>query len=363
MARKIRGYLKNKHLVILLSITLVIVIGCGLLIAKHIHDENTFVLKDTHPTFVYKCDGNPESMECLMKTYQTYTEKKGVAAAFIKLESAYQTDPNVRANCHLLTHDIGRTEADVVDNIDTAYEQGNNFCWSGYYHGVMESVVSRIGIAKLPKAIPNICASIAKAKPYSFYDFNCVHGLGHGIMDVTGSNIFASLKMCDLLTDTWSQQSCYGGVFMENEMDEVNPDHHTNYLIAGQPMYPCTAVADEYKGQCYLMQTSHVLRVENEDFSKVFLQCGAVEPAFVDDCYQSLGRDASGNSDSTVTATVGTCMLGQNEDAQSNCIIGAVKDFISYYHSTVQANTLCNALKPSLQTICQSTKVSYYTSF
>jgi hypothetical protein len=304
-----------------------------------------------------------ESMQCLEKTYQTYTEKKGVAAAFVKLEAAYNTDPNVRANCHLLTHDIGRTEADVVGNIDVAYEQGNNFCWSGYYHGVMESVVSRIGPAKLPEEIPTICASIAKAKPYSFYDFNCVHGLGHGIMDITDSNVFKSLNMCDLLTDTWSQQSCYGGVFMENEMDEVNVDHHTNYLKAGQPMYPCTAVADKYKGECYLMQTSHVLRVDNDSFAEVFSQCAVIEPAYVDDCYQSLGRDASGNSNSTIGPTVTSCMTGQNEDAQSNCIVGAVKDFISYYHSDVQAGALCKALDARLQPTCEATKVEYYSTF
>lgn len=314
-------------------------------------------------TFSYNCNGDSESLLCLEQSYQSITEQKGVAAAFVKLKASYNTDPAVHADCHQLAHVIGRTEADIVNNVDTAYALGDNFCWSGYYHGVMESIVTKVGVNNLPKALPSICAPVAVQKPYSFYAFNCFHGLGHGIMDVTSSNLFSSLEMCNLLTTSWDQQSCYGGVFMENEMDEVNPDHTTTYLKAGQPMYPCTAVADTYKEQCYLMQTSHALRVANENFATVFTECSNIESAYVDFCYQSLGRDASGNSSSSVGPTVSNCMLGQTTDAKQNCVVGAVKDFISYYHSETQANTLCEALPTDIQPICQTTKTQYYATF
>jgi len=314
-------------------------------------------------TFNYACNGDKNSILCLDQEYKTSVQNVGVAATFKKLKAAYATNASVRADCHQLAHVIGRTEADKVNDVDEAYSQGDNFCWSGYYHGVMESIVTKIGAANLPAKLPTICASIKAQKPYSFYHYNCVHGLGHGIMDVYNSDLFKSLKTCDLLTDSWESQSCYGGVFMENEMDEVNPDHHTDYLKADQPMYPCTAVDEQYKYQCYLMQTSHALRLVNYDFTQVFTECSNVESNYVDVCYQSLGRDASGNSSSDVDKTKATCMLGSNQDAQSNCIIGAVKDFISYYHSDTQANDLCQSLDSSLQSICQSTKTQYYSTF
>ena len=353
----LRKYLRIKNIAIVAGLAL-FVVGAQLLWN---HEHQT--VQPVAYTFTYNCNGDPESILCLEKSYQTYTAQKGVAAAFVKLKAAYKTDPAVQADCHQLTHVIGRTEADMVNNVDIAYAQGDNFCWSGYYHGVMESIVSRIGASNLPKALPTICAPIQSKQPYSFYAFNCFHGLGHGAMDVSNSNLFASLKMCDLLPDDWTQESCYGGVFMENEMDEVNPDHHTVYLKAGQPMYPCTAVADKYKQQCYLMQTSHALRAANQNFSQVFTECSVIGQAYVDSCYQSLGRDASGSSDSTVAPTVYACMLGQTEDAKENCVIGAVKDFISYYHSDQQANGLCNALPSDLQSVCQTTKTSYYATF
>lgn len=358
MLRKtLRKYFRKKY-VVLAGGLIIFIVGAQLLY-NHAHPTASPVAS----TFNYNCSGGPESMLCLEKNYQTITEQKGVAAAFAKLKAAYNTDPNVQSDCHQIAHVIGRTEADKVNNVDAAYAQGDNFCWSGYYHGVMEAIVVKVGKNNLPKALPTICAQLAKEKPYSFEHYNCVHGLGHGIMDVNDSELFKSLGECDLLKDPWEQQSCYGGVFMENEMDEVNPDHSTVYFKAGQPMYPCTAVADKYKGQCYLMQTSHALRVANEDFSQVFTECSNVDAQYVDTCYQSLGRDASGNSSSTVGPTVSNCMLGQSEDAKQNCIIGAVKDFISYYHSDKQANSLCEALPSDMQPTCQTTKTQYYATF
>jgi hypothetical protein len=56
-------------------------------------------------------------------------------------------------------------------------------------------------------------------------------------------------------------------------------------------------------------------------------------------------------------------MLGQTTDAQSNCFIGAVKDFISYYHSDKQAEALCQVLDASLQPTCETTKTQYYATF
>lgn len=314
-------------------------------------------------TFTYKCNGDPEGILCLEQSYQKYTSQYGVAPAFVKLKAAYNTDAAVRADCHLLSHIIGRTAADTARSVDDAYSQGDNFCWSGYYHGVMESIVSRINEQALPAKIPAICADLKKDKPYSFYHYNCVHGLGHGILDVYRGDLFTALKLCDRLTDSWEQESCYGGVFMENEMDEISHDRPTVYLKSDQPMYPCTTVADRYKQQCYLMQTSHALRLANEDFSVVFAECSEVDAAYVDTCYQSLGRDASGNTSSTLAPTKASCLLGPTEDAQTNCIIGAVKDFISYYHSDKQANELCNALSSSLQSTCQTTKTEYYSAF
>ena len=111
------------------------------------------------------------------------------------------------------------------------------------------------------------------------------------------------------------------------------------------------------------MQTSYMLTVSNENFARVFDLCRQVEAPYIDTCHQSLGRDASGRSVSDITKTRATCMLGANFHEQSNCLIGAVKDFISYFHSDQQARGLCAAMPAEFGELCGQTIVSYYKTF
>ena len=150
---------------------------------------------------------------------------------------------------------------------------------------------------------------------------------------------------------------------MENVIVD-NKNHFTKYLTPNDPLYPCDAVGETYKGTCYLMQTSYMLKVTSGNFGKVFDLCSSVEQQYRNTCFESLGRDASGRSISQVGATKATCALGSTEEARVHCIIGAVKDFISYFHSDTQAKGLCQALEEeALKSACASTTQSYYQSF
>lgn len=146
---------------------------------------------------------------------------------------------------------------------------------------------------------------------------------------------------------------------MENIIVD-NKNHFTKYLNPQDPLYPCNAVAQVYRGTCYLMQTSYMLKVTNEDFAKVFSLCGTAEQAFQSVCYQSLGRDASGHTVSDVAATKAICAMGKDFSQQSNCVIGAVKDFISYHHSDSEAKALCSSFEDAqLRSVCFATAESY----
>jgi hypothetical protein len=150
---------------------------------------------------------------------------------------------------------------------------------------------------------------------------------------------------------------------MENVMAENNPSHPSKYLKADSPLYPCTDVGTKYKTECYKMQTSYALETQGNDFSKVFNLCGTVEDDFRPTCYQSLGRDASSQSISEAQQTKSTCMLGEDYEARSNCVVGAVKDFISYYHDDAQAKELCESLDADLRALCLQTGEEYYKNF
>ena len=322
----------------------------------------TTTVDQTSAGVLKPCPNSSTDFYCYQDYYTKLVKQKGVAAAFVVLKKEYDLNPYVRSQCHPITHVIGRTADLIYGSVAKAYEHGDAFCWSGYYHGVMETASEKIGLEKIAGSLNDICTEIPGKANYSFDYYNCVHGLGHGVMDVTGDDLFKSLNLCDNLSGGWEKTSCYGGVFMENVIID-NQGQFTKYLKPSEPLYPCNAVDEAYKGSCYLMQTSYMLKVTHYDFNKVFGLCRQADSGYVDTCFQSLGRDASGQSLSVAEPTKQKCDMGANYEEKSNCIIGAVKDFVSYYHSDVQAKAFCNILSSDLKQICLDTTVSYYKIF
>ncbi len=53
-------------------------------------------------------------------------------------------------------------------------------------------------------------------------------------------------------------------------------------------------------------------------------------------------------------------MLGEDHEAQTNCLDGAVKGFIYHYNSDQQAKALCESLNADLRTVCLQKAEEYY---
>ena len=299
---------------------------------------------------------------CFEERYKDLVANNSIAAAFVDLKVRYDENVQVRSLCHPLVHVIGRAAVKKYPDVGEAYRKGDSFCWSGYYHGVMEGILRKTASQDLPHVMNNICESIPGKDAYSFDYYNCVHGLGHGVMYITQNELFDALILCDSLEGTWERESCYGGVFMENVITDFE-NHFTNYLRPEEPLYPCTAVPEKNKHACYLMQTSYMLKTNGYNFIDAFAQCSTVEDEHKNTCYQSIGRDASGSTLSDVARTSAYCMLGKGSRQQNNCVIGAVKDFISYFHSNVQAKQLCKVFSTDTEKICLDTANFYYRSF
>jgi hypothetical protein len=304
------------------------------------------------------CPGG--DLTCFRDHYRALVLAKDVDAAFVDIKDAYDKAEPVKANCHQLVHVIGRAAGDKFGDLAKAYGEGDDFCSSGYYHGVIEAIIAKIGYDQLRPKMDTICAGATADKKYSLYHYNCVHGLGHGVMAVSRSELFESLTTCDSLTDTWERESCFGGVFMENIMAEANPHHTTKYLKSEDPVYPCNAVGVPYKTQCYGMQSSYMLKVAGYDFGKVFGMCDTVEADFRHVCYESIGRDASGSTISNAEPTRDICMKGRDQAARAGCVTGAVKDFVYYHHSNQAGEAFCAVLDATLRDGCLSVARSFH---
>ena len=86
---------------------------------------------------------------------------------------------------------------------------------SGCYHGVLEAYfLSQPTVGQAQVAA--VCNGQIKADEKLILKFQCVHGLGHGLMMYLDHNLPKALQYCDYQAADWDRQSCYGGVFMEN---------------------------------------------------------------------------------------------------------------------------------------------------
>jgi hypothetical protein len=316
------------------------------------------------------CSGDSASeYACYQRRYQALVRELGVEAAFAELKGEIARDDLASSNCHQLTHVIGRVAAEIYGDISGSYARGDSFCGSGYYHGVMETVVAKIGPEKVLEEANTLCADLRERQERSIYHYNCAHGLGHGFMGIQENELFESLETCDTLPDTWERNRCYGGVFMENVLVEDDPSHPSKYLKADRPLYPCDEVGTRYKDECYQRQTSEALKTQGNDFARVFDLCSTVEDGFRPSCYQGIGWDASVQSlkrsigDAAVNEATGTlCVLGEDHEAQFNCVVGAVEYFIRHYYSDAQARAFCESLGANLRSDCLREAEEYYGS-
>jgi hypothetical protein len=333
-------------------------------VAQHGAPEQT----ETSGT-ILECSGaSATDHACYQQRYGSLVRVSGVEAAFAKLKDEFTEDEFVNSNCHHLTHVIGRAAAEFYGDITGAYSRGDNFCASGYYHGVIEATMATLGADEMLDEADNICADLREHQNHSFDHRNCLHGLGHGSMYVLGNELFEALRTCDALTDEWERDQCSGGVFMENLNTHDNPGHLSNYLKADQPFYPCAEVMTEYKTQCYVRHTEYALKVTGQhdatlqdNFAKVFDLCAKeVEDDFRPACYSGLGHLATteasmGNIIDEVQAALSLelCMMGQDYEALHYCVVAAARQFVFYYDSDAQAKELCESLTSAdLHAVC-----------
>src|SRR2546421_191406 len=302
------------------------------------------------------CPSDPRlALGCYEQRYRSIVAGQDVAAAFADLKARYGADPELQRLCHAITHAIGQAAMARYGDVAAAFRHGDNACGSGYFHGVMQGFALARGSTSLLSDLDAACASVPGRERRSLDYFNCVHGRGPAVRAVSNAALFDALHDCEGLRGAREQNACVKGVFMKTLIgDGAHGGHYRKSLRPSEPLYPCTAVAEKYKAECFDMQTSYALAVVQGDFARVFALCAGVGMPFRNNCYQSLGRDAATISRNQVSPTVATCNLGRDHEQRSYCVLGAVLDFVYYYHSDVQAQALCSGVERDLQPGCRS---------
>ena len=244
----------------------------------------------------------------------------------------------VHSDCHQISHWVGR--AGLVyykHNAGQALSHGAMTCNSGYYHGVLQVALAGLPRDVVVRKARTLCSAPA-VNTEEFLLYQCVHGLGHGLMIYSGNDLPWSLGTCHKLRTEFDRVSCTGGVFMQNLDTTMGT---SRYLRAKDPLYPCTAIAERDKVYCYLMVTSRILTLDGYDWRKTAAWCRRSEAGWVKTCFESYGRDASGTAQYDARRTIRLCLFaGPNA---GDCIYGAARDWGNNYAGGPRASRLCLA--------------------
>ncbi len=158
-------------------------------------------------------------------------------------------------------------------------------------------------------------------------EYQCLHGLGHGLMITTGFNLPTSLEVCDRLRGTWKATSCNGGVFMENFFTSYGGQ--SPWVRDDDPVYPCNEVAEEDKQTCYQLVTSRILRVIGVDWERTAEICASVEKNWVASCFESYGRDVAGQTRRDPEEIRELCAVAKPYGGERECIRFAALDMVA----------------------------------
>jgi cytochrome c553 len=279
---------------------------------------------------------------CLRQAYGNIAFYKGPKIALALLDRAQRANTQLAGFCHQITHEIGHAAlARYHGNAAEALGQGAMTCWSGYYHGVVERAFSGVPRDRVSATASKMCTSLASATV--FIRYQCVHGLGHGLMIYSGGDLFYSLRVCDSLTTRWDQSSCTGGVFMQSFLPPIpGMQMATMQMTARQTndlIYPCKAVAERDKLYCYLQITDRILPHVGYNWRLAARWCHKSEPTWVATCFQSLGRDVSGFTGENARRISVLCAFAAS--SSDECLYGAVRDMTANDANGKRASTLC----------------------
>ena len=305
----------------------------------------------TNVTDVSVCATLPVgSATCYRDYLAGLLDATGAGPALAELERLNTSDGYITEHCHQVAHDLGADALAYYGSIGGALQTSAGTCWSGYTHGVMETALAGFDDEELRAEVPAICEDAAEVR-YSFVHYNCLHGLGHGVMLRYDADLFATEPVCRLLGEYWEQRSCMSGAFMENIVAAQEGREDPPALDEENLLYPCTDVATEWVEDCYLMQTSYVMWQLNYDIEQSFTWCDRAGD-YISTCYRSMGRDISGLAVLDAQKVVDWCGLGRAE-YETWCIDGAASNAVfDQGGDTGAADALCAAVAEDLRQAC-----------
>lgn len=341
---------------------------------------------------------------CVEQNLVALIDQAGIGRTMEVLDTLVNVDGDVRQNAHALAHGLGIAAYRTPETLAATFAACPPTQMSGCYHGVVQGYFLSLARQGRTPGTAELDVMCEPHRAVTFLYFQCAHGVGHGLMAVHDNHVPMSLEACDLASDRFIRESCYGGVFMENIVRISHPHHtaeghagtqghgghaaqpadahaahgagqqaahdhaapaaaqqadaHAGHggmrhgewrpLDRGDPQYPCNAVREKYRESCYTMQTSAVLYFNGGDVAATARACEQAPAAYVDTCFNSLGRDVTALASQDHRRSLELCARsGQTAGGRGElwCLEGVVQNLVNLAADPAEGMRFCRAVQ------------------
>ena len=341
-----------------------------------------------------RSESGDAKQDCYEPRLLAELDEAGVRAALDMLSDIAAADREVERDAHVYTHAIGIESYDPDRPVGEVFAECTELFQSGCYHGVIQAhFVARGAVNET--TVREMCDSFKQPGADRFLLFQCLHGMGHGLVMIYDHHLPRALEDCDLLEDGWDRESCYGGAFMENVVAATNPHHaaselasedHGDHAMADvgaddasdadapahehaamtfavddlepfdplredDPHYPCSILDRRYLTACYMMQTSVMLWFNGNDIGEAADACAEAPENWRRTCFQSLGRDVSARTLQDPDESLEEC--GKTpEEYRGWCYTGLVKNFVDLTATFEDGFAFCRLIEEEYKPRC-----------
>ncbi len=304
---------------------------------------------------------------CYEELLLASVERHQIRLAMDGLSIISRRDPATQAYGHDLTHVVGINAWSPGEAVGPVYDACTGLFQSGCYHGVVQAVLDAQGTDSA--TVYRLCNQIPVATTNAWLRFQCVHGIGHGLVNNMAMHLPKALAGCDWLIREWDASSCYGGAFMEfivaargqshhphkNPAPAAQGQDHSDHEMAtaapdsfparnrNDPLYPCSVLAPKYRSACYGMQAGIIIETVGSDFGKIARACDEAPLGMRPACYQGVGTYLTGFVVRNHQKAIDNCAKG-NPAYQAWCYVGVVKNLIDVTALPEDGLTFCARL-------------------
>ena len=272
----------------------------------------------------------------------------GSAESFALLRQRIADNPSVARECHPLLHMVGHAAFEHYKGFADALANQDELCNSGYIHGVIEAAFEQS--TDWTATMQAVCPAGAAQ---TYRQWQCFHGVGHGLMYAQQKDVPKSLALCEQLPTQFAVQSCANGVFMEKFIVVSHTGKRSHTTAPGHAF--CKEQSVRYKADCYIYAPTAFLADHPNQYHDAFNWCNGVERGYTATCAQGVGSQAM-KENITRPAFAAALCTAVAADLRLPCIEGAVVVYIHNFASTKPALELCRhqAFIPFKQT-CEAT--------